>query len=102
MNMKLHLPKSLALPHFARSSRRRPIRDWFSLLTIAFVILLASVAWNVWTFTRVTSGQLVGGTPIETQAPDISALEAVQEIFASRAAEEARYRAEYRFVDPSK
>ncbi|MES2994465.1 MAG: hypothetical protein V4681_00270 [Patescibacteria group bacterium] len=102
MNMKLHLPKSLALPHFARNGRRRPIRDWFSLLTIAFIVLLASVAWNVWMFMRVTSGQLVGDAVIEAQAPDVSALEAVQGIFASRAAEEARYRSEYHFVDPSK
>ncbi|MEA2701796.1 MAG: hypothetical protein QOE22_505 [Candidatus Parcubacteria bacterium] len=78
----------------------RPSRDWLVVLTLTFVLMLASVAWNLWTFAKVT-----GGEPIGTEAPQQTAgtasTDEVVKLFEERAAEEARYRNDYRFVDPS-
>lgn len=101
--MKFHLPASLAHPPLPRvGDRRKPSRDWFLLLSIAFLILIASIGWNVWTFIRITNGEAVGVASSGTKGPDIGIVEQVRAVFASRAAEEQRYRNEYRFVDPSK
>lgn len=101
--MKFHLPASLAhtpLPHLG--DRRKPSRDWFILLAIAFLILIASIGWNVWAFVRITSGEATGSAAQGPQGPDVSVVEQVRTVFETRAAEENRYRTEYRFVDPSK
>ena len=77
-----------------------PSRDWLVLLACAFVGILASIAWNLWTFTKVTEGEPIG-TEALSPAADRAPVDAVTKLFEKRAAEEARYRNEYRFVDPS-
>ncbi len=101
--MKLHLPKSLPRTKIPRvGDKKRPSRDWLALLAIALLLLIASIGWNVWTFIRITSGEVVGEGPSVVTGPDTSALERVREVFTNRKAEEQRYLTEYRFVDPSK
>lgn len=78
----------------------RPSRDWLLLLGLVFICLLASVGWNLWTFTNVTEGGSVGA-PAPAQDANASAVDSVSALFEERALEEARYRSDYRFVDPS-
>jgi len=101
--MHFHLPKSLAPKGLPKTSDRpRPTRDWMLLLSLAALILVASAGWNVWTFVRVTSGDVGAVEEAAVDGPDLTALERVRAAFQERAAEEARYRSDYRFVDPSK
>ncbi|MBP6860316.1 MAG: hypothetical protein KBC38_02020 [Candidatus Pacebacteria bacterium] len=78
----------------------RPQRDWSVLLILAGLILIASITVSAWTFIRVTQGQPVGvdGSAAGNAASDI---ENAKALFEERRAEEARYRSEYQFVDPS-
>lgn len=78
----------------------RPSRDWLTLLTLMVALLLASVAWNLWAFSKVTEGETIG-TETPQQADTTATFDAVNKVFEMRAAEDARYRNEYRFVDPS-
>lgn len=80
--------------------RLRPSRDWLVILAIAFTLLLCSVVWNLWTFARVTGGETIGTQSPPPATADLP-VDSVNRIFERRAAEEARYRSEYRFVDPS-
>jgi len=101
--MKFHLPTSLPRTRIPRvGDKKRPSRDWLALLTLALLLLIASIGWNVWTFIRITSGEVVGDERPVVKGPDTSALEQVREVFNRRKAEEQRYFTEYRFVDPSK
>ena len=101
--MKFHLPKSLPRTRIPRvGDKKRPSRDWLVLLTLALLLLILSIGWNVWTFIRVTSGEVVGDTAPSITGPNISILEQVREVFTARKAEEQRYFTEYRFVDPNK
>lgn len=101
--MKFHLPTSIAHPPLPRiGDRRKPSRDWFILLILAFLILIGSIGWNVWEFIRITNGEAAGTTTAGMKGPDIGIVEQVRNVFTTRAAEEQRYRNEYRFVDPSK
>lgn len=78
----------------------RPSRDWLLLLALALICLLVSVGWNLWTFDTVTEGGAVGAdAPV--QEPGTASLDSVTRLFEARALEEARYKNEYRFVDPS-
>lgn len=78
----------------------RPQRDWFVLLALAALILLTSIAAATWTFMRVTEGKPVGVDANAGQSSG-SAIEKAKALFEERRAEEARYRSEYQFVDPS-
>lgn len=101
MSMKLTLPKNLSsfkLPSYG--DRPRPLRDWFILVSLGAILLGLSVGWNAWQFVRVTEGQTIGEAVPQTIAPAAASLEGVRSVFQNRAAEEARYRTEYRFVDP--
>jgi hypothetical protein len=70
------------------------------MLLVAFsVLLLCSLAWNLWLFSRVTNGEKIGSEQVASQ-PEIQ-LGEVKTLFESRAAEQTRYIQEYRFVDPS-
>jgi len=87
---------------FHYGDRVRPTRDWFVLITIAFVLLLVSVGWNIWIFVELANGQSLGPVPVarHTPIPTIS-VTSVQEVFKERAAEETNYQNNYHFVDPS-
>lgn len=101
--MKLALPKNLTkLALSPRSGKQRPLRDWFVLLLSTAILVLASGAWNAWVFYTAASGGTLGEPIALTPAPDTSSLDAVRALFENRAAEEAKYRTEYRFVDPSR
>lgn len=79
----------------------RPSRDWLLLLALFVVLLLISVGWNLWTFTKVTAGGAIGAS-VPVQEPGTPAVDSVTKLFEARALEEARYKNEYRFVDPSR
>lgn len=85
---------------FNYGERINPTRDWFLLLGVTGIVLCVSVAWNIWLFSRVTSGEAIGTA---TSTPTVSnvKLDSIQTLFSSRSAERARYTSTYRLVDPS-
>ncbi len=91
-----YLPK---LRHGAHRGRPDPARDWAILLVFALVVLFASVSWNAWFFLRaIEEPAPVAPSTEETGDTGMDAARASAE---ARALEEARYRTEYRFIDPS-
>ncbi len=97
-------PRSSSIKSFFRlfsyGPRVRPTRDWLVLLSGFAILLLASVLWNVVQYAHVVKGEKIGNA--EVQAPGQIQLDAVQALFAARAAERAKYQGTYRFVDPSR
>lgn len=89
------------LKKFSYGPRVRPARDWFVLLSITIILLIVSVLWNLWLLKSVERGGTIGN---EAPPPafDAAPIEAVRTLFQSRSEEEARFRQEYRFVDPSR
>lgn len=81
--------------------RPRPLRDWFVLLAVTLVLLLASVGWNLWTFDRVTDGEPLGETA-EISQINTESVDRASALFERRELEADRYLREYRFVDPSR
>lgn len=100
--MKTPLPSlGKGLKGFRYGEALRPARDWFVLLGIGCFLFLASLAWNLWQFSRVTSGEGIGnGEPPLSTGSGLT-MEPVTELFRKRAEERSRYLGEYRFVDPS-
>ena len=86
---------------FAYGDKLKPYRDWFLLLGLMLLILVASVGWNIVTFFRAVDGEVIGTTEPPKEIFDEAAVERVEEAFTARAEEEARYRTTYQFVDPS-
>jgi len=86
--------------HLSYGTRLKPYRDWFVLLSVFFVCLLCSFAWNLWLFSKVTNGQAIGTA---TSTPPIKTvnLDSVQTLFDARATERSHYQSQYHFVDPS-
>jgi hypothetical protein len=100
--MKLSLKSVSGKMHvFSYGEKLRPQRDWFVLLVVAGVLLAISVAWNLWLFSRVTNGELIGDQQAQTPVHGAK-LDAMNALFERRAQEETRYLNEYRFVDPSR
>ncbi|CAN5714223.1 hypothetical protein BH11PAT2_BH11PAT2_09030 [soil metagenome] len=85
---------------FKYGERINPTRDWFLLLTIAGLILCLSVGWNVWLFSRVTSGEAIG-TATSTAVTTTLDGNSIQTLFDARSTERGKYVSTYRFVDPS-
>lgn len=83
------------------SDRVDPTRDWLLLIATGFVLLCASLAFNLWLFTTALSTKQTDGMGTSTPALAPS-YDAATEAFMQRAEEENRYRSEYRFVDPSR
>ncbi|KND50131.1 MAG: hypothetical protein AB203_04065 [Parcubacteria bacterium C7867-008] len=99
--MKLTLPKfsKNSAGAFKYGDRLNPSRDWFILVTIFVVLLLASLAWNVWLFDRVTKGDAIGNA--SAPAPlNPASIDSVQALFEARAIKETDYKNTH-FVDPS-
>ncbi len=82
--------------------RLNPSRDWMMVLASGLVLIFASVLWNVWFFFAVLTEEKTIQAPAPQQEVDASSFEKAQELFKKKEAEEARYRNEYRFVDPSR
>jgi hypothetical protein len=82
---------------------RDPSRDWLILLSLAFIILMSLIAWNVWAFDTIASGGVIGPKATSTPAAfNRSSIDTIRTIFEKRAAEEAKYvTGAYRFADPS-
>ncbi|HRH24318.1 MAG TPA: hypothetical protein PK109_01885 [Candidatus Paceibacterota bacterium] len=79
-----------------------PTRDWLLLLALVIIALIASVVWNAWFFFIALEEESTSqSAPVEA-TPDTNSVEKAQALFELRAAEEARYRNEYRFIDPSR
>ncbi len=87
---------------FAYGEQIKPIRDWFLVLGISCVVLLVSVAWNVFLFHQLESAK---STIVQQEAaaqPGLGdAVARIQSIFQDRATEEGNYEKLYHFVDPS-
>ena len=102
------LPPSLTkiLSRFRKSKsvkhKAEPSRDWLLALLLALVLLVVSVGVNTVVFMEAVSHTGEGEAPIEERDIDQSAVEKAKEAFGVRALEEAKYRSEYRFVDPSR
>jgi len=80
-----------------------PIRDWLVLLTLTTITLIGIIVWNVWAFQTVAGGGIIGEPPAALPSTfSRTSLDAINAIFASRAAEEAKYvTGVYRYADPS-
>ncbi|KND51179.1 MAG: hypothetical protein ABA06_02605 [Parcubacteria bacterium C7867-001] len=101
--MTLPFLSKLKLSSFSYGEYIHPLRDWFVLLIVSAVLLVASVGWNVWLFYRVLNGESLGSaTASTTPLFDTASLSAAQTVFDARAVEEERYKKEYRFIDPSR
>ncbi len=90
--------------HFFRG-RLNPTRDWFVLLTLAGLGLLAILAWSVWTFQMALNREdttAVTQRPPASSVVDQSLLEKTRTLIRDRATEETKYETgAYRFTDPS-
>lgn len=79
-----------------------PSRDWLVILALALAALIASVAWNAWFFFIALGEDAAPQAPAAEHSLDTSSIEKARALFEKRAAEEEKYRSEYRFNDPSK
>lgn len=98
------LSKIRGASSFHYGEQFRPERDWFALLACGALVLAGSIAYNIWLFDHVATGGILGGSATST-APvfNQTSLQAVESVFADRAAEEVKYRnGAYSFIDPSK
>lgn len=84
---------------FRYGDRLQPVRDWFVLVTIGVILLLMSLAWNTWLFSRVTNGEAIG-TATSTPALTTTSIDSVTALFQKRADIETQYKNGH-FVDPS-
>ncbi len=98
MNYLKKLMAKVKLPAGLRGMQ--PARDWFIMLTLAFLLIIGSVVWNVLFFTSALNDEVAA---LETTTPvsaTQSALPALEAAFAERAQTAARYQGAS-FVDPS-
>lgn len=99
-----NLPSMSALWRRLKSGVADPIRDWFVLITVSGILLIAIVAWNIWAFSTVANGGTLGasGTQSAQSSFDTTSLNAVRTTFQNRATEAAKYETGvYRYADPS-
>lgn len=82
-------------------TRVHPARDWYLMVTICLVLLVAGVIWNVWVFFQIANGKSLQAITKQTGATALHTVTNVQNVFKSRAAERANYENTYTFVDPS-
>lgn len=84
---------------FRYGDQLQPVRDWFVLMTISVILLVISLGWNTWLFSRVTSGEAIG-TATTTPALTTTSIDPVTTVFQKRADIETQYKNGH-FVDPS-
>lgn len=93
-----------SLHHFLKPQgikRLNPSRDWMFVLASGLVLIFASMFWNAWFFFAVLTEEKTIQAPALQQEVDASSFEKAKELFQKKEAEEARYKTEYRFIDPS-
>ena len=101
--MKFSLPRRLIPPKLSHmSGRPRPMRDWYLLILTCAIALGLSLVWNTYYFFRVTVGEANQSGMTDEKSPQEILIEDVRGVLGERRAEEARYRSEYQFIDPSK
>ena len=92
-----------AFKRFRRGVPLDPARDWIIMITFAVIVLIGTIVWDAWAFDTVARGGVIGTQA--TSSPVMfnrSAFDSIQAVFASRAAEEAKYvTGTYRMTDPS-
>ncbi|MDP2655393.1 MAG: hypothetical protein Q8P17_02460 [bacterium] len=92
-------------PFFKRFSNVSidPMRDWFILLACAAIVFIGIVVWNVWTFSTIVQGGVIGSSVVSPSSVfNQSSFDAVRTVLSDRSAEEAKYRTGvYRYTDPS-
>ena len=82
--------------------RLHPERDWLMLISIAGILFVASIGWNVLLFFQFQNGKNVTAqTAPQVQKSLGDSISQVQDLFQSHAAEEVNYQQTYHFVDPS-
>ncbi len=100
----MKIPFNRAQFQFNYGERLQPARDWFILLVLTALVFSLSAVWSIWLFGRVANGDLL--TTATTTTPSVfskESLDAVQEVFTEREAEETKYATgEYSFIDPMK
>ncbi|HEX8946618.1 MAG TPA: hypothetical protein VF829_00155 [Candidatus Paceibacterota bacterium] len=92
------------LRRFIYGTRLRPARDWFVLIVATSILLVASVAWNVFVFRTTITDQATVGVPVRAgQSVNRTTLQRMQQIFNARAIEQEKYQTgAYVFRDPSR
>lgn len=98
--MKIHLTPKNLFKRFSYGNRPRPSRDWFAILTVATLLIVLSIGWNLWLLRSVERGGVIGNEAPATSF-DARPIEEIRAVFESRSLEELKYRQQYRFVDPS-
>jgi hypothetical protein len=87
---------------FIYGDQIKPMRDWFLVLGISCVVLLLSVAWNIFLFHQLESAKSAAVQQEAATQPGLGdAVVQIQSIFQDRATEEGNYGKLYHFVDPS-
>ncbi len=92
-----------SIKRFRSNAFRDPERDWMGMLAIAVTAFVCIVVWNIWTFQTAANGGVIGtATSSPTTSLNRSSLDAIDDVFSNRSAEEAKYRTGvYRYSDPS-
>lgn len=93
---------SLKLPTYG--ARLRPYRDWFGMLVLLGLLLLAGTGLGAYTFVSVQRGEVIGTArpPVMQTLSNVS-IQAVGELFTKRAGIADKYKnGTYTFIDPSR
>lgn len=90
-----------ALSRWNTYFRPNPARDWYALIAVAFVLLIASFSTNIWLFSQVTRGEMPG-VASTTPAITPTSIDSVTRLFELRATREVDYQNGAAFIDPSR
>lgn len=82
------------------SGEPRPTRDWALLSAGALLIVILSIGWNLWQFSRVVDGGVLGSE--QAPQPQLLDVTAVTTLFAERATLRTQFVSGYSFSDPSR
>ena len=87
---------------FSYGEKLHPAHDWFALISIATLLFVASIGWNILLFRHFQTQKVSDvGSTTPAQITITDSIPQVQEIFKDRATEEGNYQQTYHFVDPS-
>ncbi len=87
---------------FRYGDRIHPLRDWWVVISVALVLLVASAGWSYWLFELTSNGQVVNGPAAPVVQSNANSLDVVRMVFTTRTNEEGHYLHDYTFVDPSR